>query len=189
MTPARIGDYWIQNVHRPSSSWPLDPRADEIYASRTSPGALSDALPLATGTRKFFYSVAQHSVYVSRQVPKEFALEGLLHDAAEAYCGDMIRPLKRGMAEYQLAEQRIADMIGYRFEVDCRLFDTGVVKHADYAVGEAEKRWVMGPARTPWESYPNEAPIHIVEWSPAMAEAAFLARFAEISRERGRRVG
>lgn len=47
-----------------------------------------------------FYSVAEHSVRVAwwlRQhgYDEEIQLSGLLHDAAECYVGDMIRPLKR----------------------------------------------------------------------------------------------
>ena len=47
-----------------------------------------------TGHTRYHYSVAQHSWYFSYLVPKEFALSALLHDASEAYLGDMNRPLK-----------------------------------------------------------------------------------------------
>ena len=47
------------------------------------------------GHGEFFYSVAQHSLYVAGQVSMENRIYGLLHDAHEAYTGDIPAPLKK----------------------------------------------------------------------------------------------
>lgn len=49
-----------------------------------------------------YYSVAQHSYLVADLVPAEDQLAGLLHDATEAYVGDLVRPLKEGMRTHAL---------------------------------------------------------------------------------------
>ena len=67
-----------------------------------------------SGHTRHHYSVAQHSWLGSYLVPRENALEFLLHDASEAYIGDMSRPLKHcteAGKHYREVEARITAVI------------------------------------------------------------------------------
>lgn len=64
------------------------------------------------------YSVAQHCVLVSQQLPPELRLSGLLHDAPEAYIGDVSAPLKRHIASvYKPLEDHYHRVIDNHFGV------------------------------------------------------------------------
>jgi len=93
--------------------WPLDPRAEEVEIEDIA-HALSNICRFGGHVTRF-YSVAQHCILVAACVPKEDQQWGLLHDAAEAYMGDMVRPIKRFMPNFKEAEDRLLRVIGERF--------------------------------------------------------------------------
>jgi hypothetical protein len=119
------------------------------------------------------YSVAQHSVYVSLVCGAEHALVGLLHDAAEAYVGDVVRPLKNYLAGFAELEHRWAMAIGERFGLGGGLAQLPAqVQAADEATLCAELRDLFGQAQVGPE-------LRITgPWDAPTAEDIFLSRLA-----------
>lgn len=64
-----------------------------------------------------FMSVARHSIWVAEALPVHLRLAGLLHDAAEAYLGDLTRPLKHSPfgEAYIALEAEVEKVISERF--------------------------------------------------------------------------
>ena len=87
--------------------WPLDPNPEKILIADIA-HALAHQCRFGGHASKF-YSVAEHSVHVSKLCLPEHALWGLLHDASEAYLVDLPRPLKLlpEFAPYREAERRL----------------------------------------------------------------------------------
>lgn len=94
-----------------------------------------------------FYSVAEHSVNVAKLLGKfghnkDVMLAGLFHDAAEAYCGDVITPLKKHLGKrYSSIESKIQDAISKKFNIN---FSSSkcVVKFFDKYIFEIEKDYL-----------------------------------------------
>lgn len=92
----------------------LDPQIDDIDIFDIA-HALS-MIARANGHFSQFYSVAQHSVSCAleafeREYSVKVCLACLLHDASEAYMGDLIRPLKNELPSYLEAEAILQKMI------------------------------------------------------------------------------
>lgn len=102
-----------------------------------------------TGHTKHFYSVAQHSYLCATLVPKEHQLETLLHDAAEAYIGDVSSPLKAQLPGYQMIEFKLDQAIRQRFGLPAK--KTPWVKEADLQMLAAEKAQLMPQFEEPWD--------------------------------------
>ena len=123
-----------------------------------------------------FYSVAQHSVLVSEIVPPEDAFAGLMHDAAEAFIGDVSKPLKTMLPEYAVIERRIEAAVLGRFGLSLPLPST--VKEADIVMLATEQRQLMRNTDD-WEWTRGREPLakHIHPWPPRLARNLFMARF------------
>jgi hypothetical protein len=94
-----------------------------------------------TGHCSSHYSVAEHSVMVSELVPPEHALAGLMHDAVEAYIGDIATPIKHRM---EVNGEPIRDVEDRQFEVVADVF--GLTLPLDPCVKAADKKaffWEM----------------------------------------------
>lgn len=164
--------------------YPLDPMPSEVCSED-----IAHALSLICrygGHVTRFYSVAEHCVLMSHAVSAENALWALLHDAAEAYIGDMVRPLKRSMHQFQVVESRIFSAIGLVFDLPYSdsLVDgmPAEVKEADNRILLDERAALLRPTAERWgveDLQPLCVAVH--GWSPAEAESAYLARLAELT--------
>lgn len=172
----RRGD-WMQ-TYTGRRFWPLDPHHDEI-----DPTDIAHALSLICrygGHATRFYSVAEHCYLLSHTVPTEHALWALLHDAAEAYVGDMVRPLKRHMPEFKAAEDRILHQIALRFDLHPRTMPFEVID-ADNHILRDERAAVVTPTIDHWPTDDLEPlGVTIHGWPPLVAERAYLDRLLEL---------
>lgn len=139
------------------------------------------------------YSVAQHSIYVAQYVigrgHPELGMLALMHDAPEAFLGDVIRPIKRSPLVTQAyfdAEVAWGRAIGAALGFEWIDPLPAIVKEADNAVLFAEERDLF-PA-----SHRLNEPGRIAPWigtiekgvTQAQAKEAFLLKYEQIRRAR-----
>lgn len=175
----RRGD-WMQTFTG-RKFWPIDPRADEVNIHDIA-HALSFMCRFGGHCREF-YSVAEHSVRVSRlaNTPEPIGLAALLHDAAEAYVVDVPRPLKRSIVGYREIESRVARVIEQRFGLETGILDHPAIKQWDEILLATEARDLMGgESAGKWNLQASPLPERIMPESADEAEWSFLARFTAL---------
>lgn len=134
-----------------------------------------------TGHTRRFYSVAQHSVIVNHVVPPQFALPGLMHDAAEGLVGDMSSPLKQLLPGYKEIEARVERPLLAQFGLWPPDPWKAEVKKADLVVQRTEQRDLMPPRGddAEWTHLDDVEPLPFViePLAPELARRLFLQRF------------
>lgn len=126
------------------------------------------------GQTSEFYSIAQHSLMVADIVPPELRLAALLHDASEAYLGDVVKPLKALLANYKAIELNVETMIANHFGIE-NMFDPRI-KQADMIALATEKRDLMPHSAEDWSYLRGFKPLPeaIAPMSPTEAKRVFL---------------
>lgn len=143
-----------------------------------------------------FYSVAEHSIVCAEialrdGLPREAVEAALMHDASEAFVGDVVKPLKIMMPEYDRIEARILKVIGERYDIDFERWRSQV-KQIDRDVLIAERNLLWPADGVQWTGESEVRAIDIRErvitnglsagrsslpeygYSPQIAEAVFL---------------
>ena len=158
--------------------YPAAPRIEDVHIEDIAHGLAFQCR--FNGQTRSFYSVAQHSLFVAALVPTRLKLAALLHDAAEAYLGDMVKPLKALFPEFSRLEESVIALIGERFGVAG--FEAPAIKRADLIALATEKRDLMPHSCEPWAALAGVTPVpaRIVPIGPQEAKAAFLERFHEL---------
>lgn len=117
---------------------PTAPTADDLCIEDIA-HALS-YLTRANGHFRVFYSVARHSINCAKEVKakgftEKVQLLALLHDSAEAYIGDLTRPLRRHIPEFSDFERNLQKQIYEKFATtDVTDEQRAAVKAADDAL-------------------------------------------------------
>lgn len=115
-----------------------------------------------SGHTKHRYSVASHSLMVADLLPTRLHASGLLHDAVEAFLGDVSSPLKSLLPEYKALQARWENALAERWGV---ALHGPEIKAADRLAYAIECRDLM-PNRTPFGAWDYESLIEIPPNAP-----------------------
>ena len=129
-----------------------------------------------------FYSVAEHSVLCSYLVEPGFEYAALMHDASEAYLGDISTPLKKLLPDYRVIEDKVEKAIFEAMYVPYPL--PKEVKRADLTALAIEKRDLMPYSNIPWtilEGIVIPPGFEARGASPSLAKAMFMNRYLELT--------
>lgn len=177
----------------------LDPQPEDIDLEEIAE-ALGRQCRYAGCVRRF-YSVAEHCVLIAEHLvtwaSPQVALAGLLHDAAEAYTGDITWPMQSVLwgdddagrivrERYRLVQYRLDRLIAAAAGAEPDLFHCHAVKQADLRILLDERAALLTePPPRPWFSDElglSPLGVHIEGWAPDVAAVAWLSTLRALQR-------
>jgi hypothetical protein len=170
--------HWIR-TYSGGRYWPSDPRPQDVKIED-----IAHHLSLIcryNGAVPWFYSVAEHSYHVSFMVPRQHQMYGLLHDAHEAYIGDVTRPFKKEIGEpYKHFDRINWAAVALRFGLDPT--PPTEVKEADAQILHHELAAMEMEPTVHADGLPVivDLDVEIHNWEPETAEWMFLQRYRDL---------
>lgn len=136
-----------------------------------------------------FYSVAQHCCIVADLLPARLGLYGLLHDAHEAYIGDIIRPVKMALRHmsHHRPLQRMEENIDAAIHESCELpwplsdADADLIHRADMIALATERRDICNTSPHCWDGLPEPADFMITPAPWPKAAEMYLKKFISLA--------
>ncbi|WP_018234320.1 hypothetical protein [Thioalkalivibrio thiocyanodenitrificans] len=180
--PQRLGrKAWIltQSGRR---FYPIAPRAEDVVIEDIA-HALANMCRF-NGHCSDYYSVAQHSVLVSEAVERALpgdpmaALQGLLHDATEAYLPDVPSPVKPFLFGFKRIENRVMAALCQALHIP-QAFPPEI-KAADLAILWDEARALLKEPPSDWHVPVIPLGVQISPWEPKKAKRLFMDRFRSL---------
>lgn len=124
------------------------------------------------GHTQKFYSVAEHCVVMATMVPVELIIHALLHDAAEAYVSDVVRPLKVLLPQFRDIERTIEWVIYEHFCVSLPgATERAAIERADLRMLRTERDQLLDEPPQPWAMVEDVSPFPLALqcWPPDVA--------------------
>lgn len=159
----------------------LDPQPEHFTFADLA-GALSKLCRFG-GQVDRFYSVAEHSFHCAHlaeldghSVDVQRAV--LMHDAAEAFIGDIVKPLKLQLPQVAAIERRIENVIAAKYGALGFAAYESIIREIDQAMLFHERRLLFSGDEVPWagENETRKVPdkISLLKWDAPTAEACFI---------------
>jgi len=154
---------------------PLDMRPEDICFEDIA-HALANKCRY-TGHARYFYSVAEHSILVARELAKRgegsLVLYGFLHDAGEAYLPDIDTSLKHNFPILKQAEKNILDCVSAKYGLASGKYKEIKEIDREIAWSEVQQLFANYEEAADWRPEKRGELVEVRCWSPAMAKQVF----------------
>ena len=159
---------WIE-TYTGLQFFPFNPRPEDVRIED-----IAHALSMRCrwgGHCKSFYSVAQHCVLLCDLANDR--LWGLMHDSAEAYLTDVMKPIKERINDIVIIESKILKVIAGVYGLQLPIPDE--IHNLDAQLLATERRDLM--PNTQCKSSATPLQERITPWNQRTAKSMFLDRF------------
>ena len=161
-----------------------NPKPDQFTIEDIA-GALSKLCRFG-GQSSSFYSVAEHlilcdEIALKMGCDRDCRRAVIMHDAAEAFCGDVVKPLKIMLESYAKIEQAVEDAVAAAFGIDFAKHKD-VIHKIDTSIRLSERDQLFDPDGVTWsdEAGCERFSVNLNCWNPSRAEYEFLIATGEL---------